>query len=63
MASNTSIRHEDGHHVRTDSLTEAYFLWLVEKVQEDNRPRKTYWDLFAILFTTEFVWIILPYWK
>jgi hypothetical protein len=54
MASNT--RSREGR--RGSRNAEAYFLWLVDKVQEDGHPRNTYWDLFGILHRTEFVWIV-----
>lgn len=37
---------------------EAYFHWLVPQVQEEGHQRKTYWDLFRIMFQKEFVWLV-----
>jgi hypothetical protein len=59
MASSTKTRPQGGFpDARNDSLAEAYFRWLMNKVQEDGHRRSTYWDLFRILHDTEFVWII-----
>src|SRR5437763_14514406 len=59
MASNTRTRREGGHaDTRNDQLAEAYFRWLVSKVQEDGHSRNTYWDLLQVLFRTEFIWLV-----
>lgn len=41
-------------------LDELYFHWLYGQVDSVKRrnPSHTYWTLFKILFTTEFVWIV-----
>jgi hypothetical protein len=57
MASNTRIR-PGGFQDTGETLTEAYFRWLVDKVKEDGHPRNNYGDLFQILHGTEFVWIV-----
>lgn len=41
-------------------LDELYFEWLYSRIcsVRTRDPRRTYWKLFKILFTKEFVWII-----
>jgi hypothetical protein len=43
-----------------EPLENLYFNWLCAKVVDTNEtsPNLTYWELFKVLHTTEFVWII-----
>jgi hypothetical protein len=56
MASST--RTHQGRRSRNTANEQEYFRWLTDRVQEDGHPRKTYGNLFRMLYDTEFVWII-----
>lgn len=43
-----------------EPLENLYFNWLCAKVIDTSKknPNETYWELFKVLHTTEFVWVI-----